>query len=526
MKTLFILAFTLLFISCSKKDYSTVSGKIVVDGELNKTGKITLRKYWWADTSEKQIFDINKDGTFKVDLKENDYYLLVFSYPDHQPIMFELDVPVHKDFEIEVNFKRHYKSNKYYVSYRLPNAKRFRQKELKKIGSSYELELEFPDSVTSIEYQIKDVNTPIHIDGDKFDFFGYGIMNKEVINNQVKFEFSDNALKEKQEFTSIISKKNANYYSTISNLISTYFAIQKTLRDEKTINDHRVKSFFNSFDKVYKSLTGDLKKEYLLVAYTIGIKRLTDAYDEDYENTISYAKSNKQFAYTSYSSHWRINEEFRDEKTSLEELYNAVDSIMNHSSISVGRYIQYYTTKYDLLFQMGKYSDALALVDTVKHKYPNSLYTNRLIGMSKSINLVGSTAPNFTLLDENNEQVSLSDYNGKYVFLDFWATWCSPCIKAMPHIRTAYDKLNQENIEFISVCLDSKDRDLVELNKKYNMNWVTLGAEDSLKSDIKKKYKIELLPTTFLIDPSGKIIAKDGDLSSDNLYDFIRTKIN
>src|SRR5690606_33943708 len=96
---------------------------------------------------------------------------------------------------------------------------------------------------------------------------------------------------------------------------------------------------------------------------------------------------------------------------------------------------------------------------------------------------------------------------GKYVLLDFWGTWCGPCIQEIPNLKTLYDNIDKSNFEIISIVVDSPKKDLEQLMSKYGITWPQIISDDS--NTIKEKYGIMKYPSTFLLSPEGVIIAKD-----------------
>jgi len=130
----------------------------------------------------------------------------------------------------------------------------------------------------------------------------------------------------------------------------------------------------------------------------------------------------------------------------------------------------------------------------------------------------GSMAKNFTTTDINGNKLSLSDFKGKYVLLDFWASWCVPCRASNPHLKELYTKYHDKGIEFIGISDDdSKPEAWHKAVEKDGLTWrqVLRGfdMEKLMKNepnprDISEKYGISSLPTKILIDRSGKIIGR------------------
>ena len=118
---------------------------------------------------------------------------------------------------------------------------------------------------------------------------------------------------------------------------------------------------------------------------------------------------------------------------------------------------------------------------------------------------VGLPAPDFTFPGLDGEKTSLSDYRGKVVFVNIWATWCPPCVEEMPSMQKLYQKLKGENFEILAVSIDSQGAKVVApFMKKYKL---TFPALIDYMSTIKRIYKTTGVPESYIIDKDG-ILAK------------------
>ncbi len=185
-----------------------------------------------------------------------------------------------------------------------------------------------------------------------------------------------------------------------------------------------------------------------------------------------------------------------------------------------------YVSVQSLMFQLRdlKYDEAKSIVDQFNPEHLKIGMGRRLVteleNMKKGI--PGAMAGNFDTIDIHGNPLKLADFKGKYLLIDFWASWCVPCRKGNPHLIQLYKKYNPKGLEILGVSDDDRAHDkwrkAVEKDQIGIWHHVLRGLEYNPETrqqinkhkDISEGYNISTLPTKILVDPEGVIIGRYG----------------
>jgi thiol-disulfide isomerase/thioredoxin len=261
--------------------------------------------------------------------------------------------------------------------------------------------------------------------------------------------------------------------------------IKKDSLDDAIITGTATQDEFNQFDNVddkpYQDRHGEIMKQYR-AARDRKDQKAMDSLDRAYDHQDSLHKAFiSEYARTHPSSTvaaYEVYENFRynPDAKQVEKLYG----ILNDSAR---------TTHY-----------GHKLNELVKHALATDL---------------GQVAPDFSVPDAAGKPVSLASFKGKYVLLDFWASWCGPCRRENPAVVKAYQRFHEKGFDIFSVSIDESRDEWLAAVKKDGLTWTQASDLKGWETPATTLYGIQGIPMNFLLDKEGRIIGKE--LRGDNL---------
>jgi peroxiredoxin len=157
----------------------------------------------------------------------------------------------------------------------------------------------------------------------------------------------------------------------------------------------------------------------------------------------------------------------------------------------------------------GEFGVARQVLTALLARYKDNPKISQKVGSDlKRLDTVGKPAPAFAAEDVNGHPVRLDALRGKYVLIDFWATWCSPCVSELPRLQTAYRLYGGTGLEIISVSLDENKTAVTDFVKVRNLPWPQLHNATS-SADLVESFGVGSIPATYLIDPQGTVVRLD-----------------
>jgi thiol-disulfide isomerase/thioredoxin len=157
----------------------------------------------------------------------------------------------------------------------------------------------------------------------------------------------------------------------------------------------------------------------------------------------------------------------------------------------------------------GEFSTARAIYQTLQERFTESQTVRDKVARELGrLDRIGKPAPGGEALDLAGKPVRLDAFKGKYVLVDFWATWCAPCIGELPRLQEAYRKYHGAGFEIVSVSLDETRSAVLDFVKVRKLPWIQLHNATA-GADLVEAFGISSIPASYLIDPDGNIVRLD-----------------
>ena len=207
-----------------------------------------------------------------------------------------------------------------------------------------------------------------------------------------------------------------------------------------------------------------------------------------------------------------------ENKSSIDSAKTAIAAIDSLSTVRVKEYMDstrndiastYFFERY--LMTNNTFDEVTtfynSLTDRVKQSAPGKQLEQQLKDMQQ-VN-IGGMAPNFELDTPEGRKLSLYNLRGHIVLLDFWASWCGPCLAEMPNIKAIYQKYHDKGLEILGVSLDEKPTAWKNAIEKKKLNWYQVSSLKGWKCPVAKRFQVTGIPRMYIIDQEGRIIAQD-----------------
>jgi len=219
--------------------------------------------------------------------------------------------------------------------------------------------------------------------------------------------------------------------------------------------------------------------------------------------------------------------------------YQRLESIANSLKASAQEAIQKSNSPVLTLYTLGSYQnmannlslqgfsqeEVAGIINNAATKFPNhtaiqTVKKNIQAPVAQKSSAGVRKAPDFVQPDVNGKPISLASFKGKYVLVDFWASWCKPCRMENPNVVKAYNEFKDKNFTVFGVSLDQEKNAWQEAIKKDGLTWTHASDLKYWNNEAAALYQVQSIPANFLIDPSGNIIAQD--LRGEDLTETLR----
>lgn len=218
----------------------------------------------------------------------------------------------------------------------------------------------------------------------------------------------------------------------------------------------------------------------------------------------------------------RISAGARSEAALAEEIREFDVLLERHKAADPDQLVEILLLKARLYLEVfGDTEKFVALLEQMKRDFPRTevagqadaiitrVQKQQAAEKTRATLVTGAVFPDFEVKDLNGNPLSLAKFRGKVVLVDFWATWCGPCIEELPNVLAAYKKYRAKGFEIVGISLDRNEAELRSFVVEKQMTWPQYFDGKHWDNELAVRYGVASIPTTYLLDRDGRIIGAD-----------------
>ncbi len=341
-----------------------------------------------------------------------------------------------------------------------------------------------PDYKLHINFDAKDFNKTVSFSGQGAEANNYLLAKKKILKERWK------------NSESFYKEGETKYLSIIKSIDKELKVLLNKVNDASFKNNEAINLRFNYLQNLYN---------YSVSAVSHTGKPVTPS--TDFLKPLQELNYNDADLYDQYPSYKTLASDYWHDLLKKAKSFESMDA--EFSKISTSQL--FVDVIVDAYYRISDTPEkAKWYYQLIEKHVPNQSFVEKAkIKFEKlSTTAIGQKAPAFTFKDRNGKDVSLEDFKGKYVLIDIWATWCTPCLRELPYLKKIEKKYHGKNIAFIGLSVDNKtEYDLWQQTlKDKEMNGIQLFTDKAFESDFVSDFGVTSIPRFILISPEGKIV--------------------
>ncbi len=532
LKIFSLIIFILSLAGCqTQPDYTIVKGKLLGSDNTSLV-KANVSLNYTTSGKAIQVVEISKDGSYEIELKHDGIFNLTFSGVNHEAITVPILNDRRESIQLNVKLQRYNYVDNFEDVNIIGDFNHFNFRSSQRMTKQNDgtFTAEFKTDKDSLAYQLLGIEkTGRSINGtmsDKYVYDGGGDYRSVVAvkDGKVKIVFDPSKIK-RDEIKPVVTFRNDDRQSKLYSLRERLDAREKNYRIEaaKTPGQKPQIDYSKDFADIkqkIESATSDFDRNIQYINYL----HLADLSGENQNNEI-VKKAFKTIEPSSYL--WSIDPTVLDlsiQQDNNKNKYEYVDKVINRNKdMGVVAYLFY--VKMDEAQSAGNLEEAKKYQSNLKNNFsetPFGKYASLIVIDTKIT--AGKPVPSFSVksLIDSRKIFSNKSLKGKVYLIDFWASWCQPCIGEMPYLHEAYKKYHDKGFEILSLSFDQKAGDIEKFRKaKWPMPWDHSFVDNGFKSDLAKEFQVEGIPKPILVNKDGKIIATESQVRGQNLLEVL-----